>query len=238
MSCSAQIACASFAWMSEQRAKASLGALTAHGMAMCETRSGNIEGPLFPEELTIVANAVPSRVEEFRLGRAAARKALAQLGVQAGPIGVGQSRAPLWPAGIVGSISHTTGFCGSVVGSTSDYRAIGIDACVNERLFDGAIDRIASPDERVWVDASTSAELATDALVFSIKETVFKLWSPLTGVWLGFDEAEVTVDLASGSYLATIQAKDRVAGAKFPETVEGRFTYDGSIILNLSCLKV
>jgi 4'-phosphopantetheinyl transferase EntD len=224
--------------MTDELPQASLATLAVPGIAISETRSGAIEGELLVAELQFVANTVPRRVEEFRVGRVLARNALAQLGFESAPIAVNASRAPTWPKGVVGSITHCVGYCGAAVGSDRGFRAVGIDACPNEALFQGALGEIALPAEHAWVESSTSSELATDALVFAIKEVIFKLWSPLTGVWLGFEEAEVTVDLASSSYSATIHSQDRVAAAKFPETVEGRFTYDDSIILCQSYLKI
>ena len=63
---------------------------------------------LLPEERGAVAKAVPKRVAQFTAGRVCARRALAQLGnTEPVPILMGEDRAPQWPAGYVGSISHT-----------------------------------------------------------------------------------------------------------------------------------
>lgn len=223
--------------MSDELPRASLSSLLEPGMAMCETHTGEIEGELFQSESIIVAKAIPSRVEEFRQGRAAARNALEQLQIRPGPIGVADSRAPIWPAGAVGSISHCEGYCGSVVALASEYRAVGMDASPNLALFDGALDQIALPSERSWVEANSELDLAGDALLFGIKETIFKLWSPITDLWLGFEEAEVSVDLISQAFSAKILANDRAAAHSFPLIVEGRFTYDESLILCQSSLK-
>src|ERR1700679_1440183 len=54
-----------------------------------------------------VARAVRSRQAEFFFGRLAARSVLAALNAPPGEVSVGASREPVWPPGIVGSISHT-----------------------------------------------------------------------------------------------------------------------------------
>jgi len=41
-------------------------------------------------------------------------------------------------------------------------------------------------------------------LLFSGKEAVFKAWFPMTGRWLDFKDAEVTVDPFSGAFNAKI----------------------------------
>jgi hypothetical protein len=58
---------------------------------------------LFPDEETVVANAVEKRRREFATARACARAALAKLGVPPVPIVPGHRGAPRWPQGVVGS---------------------------------------------------------------------------------------------------------------------------------------
>ena len=77
------------------------------------------------------------RRREFVTARRCAREALASLGQAPGPIGVGPSREPQWPAGLVGSITHTRGFRAAAVAPQSVVASIGIDAEQNEPLPDG-----------------------------------------------------------------------------------------------------
>lgn len=72
---------------------------------------------LFPEEQAIIVNAVEARRREFGTVRRCAREALAGLGYPPVPLLPGQERAPQWPPGIVGSMTHCT-----------DYRAAIADA--------------------------------------------------------------------------------------------------------------
>jgi 4'-phosphopantetheinyl transferase EntD len=72
---------------------------------------------LFPEEQAVIVNAVEARRREFGTVRRCAREALASLGYPPAPLLPGQERAPQWPAGIVGSMTHCT-----------DYRAAVADA--------------------------------------------------------------------------------------------------------------
>jgi 4'-phosphopantetheinyl transferase EntD len=39
-----------------------------------------------------------------------------------------------------------------------------------------------------------------DRLLFSAKESTYKAWFPLTGAWLGFKHAEVTIDATAGTF--------------------------------------
>ncbi|WP_050527544.1 hypothetical protein [Pseudorhodobacter aquimaris] len=60
---------------------------------------------LWPGE--VLTRAAPARAMEFAAGRAAARVAMAGFGL-ASAIPMGVARAPVWPKGVSGSISHST----------------------------------------------------------------------------------------------------------------------------------
>ena len=63
---------------------------------------------LFPDEAAALSpQAIAKRRLHFRLGRAAARGAIEQLGVEPQPIPRAEDGRPLWPAGLVGAITHT-----------------------------------------------------------------------------------------------------------------------------------
>lgn len=83
--------------------------------------------PYSDAEAAVVARAIPKRQTEFFVGRACARRALAKIGITAGLIGRRDDRVPVWPAGTVGSISHTEEFCCAIVARASDMISLGID---------------------------------------------------------------------------------------------------------------
>ena len=87
---------------------------------------------MLPDERAFVAQAVQSRQTEFALGRALARNALKDIGhlhpTTPVAIPVGGDRAPNWPTGIIGSISHCQDICVAVVARrAASVRAIGVD---------------------------------------------------------------------------------------------------------------
>jgi 4'-phosphopantetheinyl transferase EntD len=149
--------------------------------------------PLFPVEEAAVATAVPGRRHEFATARRCAREALAELGFPEAPIPVGTARQPGWPAGVAGSITHCPGYRGAAVARCTDLAAIGVDAEPHEPLPDGVLDAVARPAETAWLAIARrdEARVAWDRLLFCAKEAVYKAWFPLTGRWLGFDEATV-----------------------------------------------
>lgn len=148
---------------------------------------------LYPEEEAVITRAVDKRRREFTTGRHCARQALTALGVSPGPLPRGERGAPVWPAGVVGSLTHCDGYRAAAVAHRSEVTSLGVDAEPHARLPDDVLGGVTLPAER---DALAGLErrhprLHWDRLLFSAKESVYKTWFPLTGAWLGFEEAEV-----------------------------------------------
>ena len=77
------------------------------------------DAELFPEERACLAKAVEKRRAEFGTARVCARRALAQLGFPPMPLVPNKDRSPVWPQGVVGSITHTRGYCAVIVAPVS-----------------------------------------------------------------------------------------------------------------------
>ncbi|WP_392676436.1 4'-phosphopantetheinyl transferase [Streptomyces sp. LN785] len=183
-----------------------LGEILPAAVATVELYEDPPESWLYPEEEAYVSRAVESRRREFTTGRHCARAALARLGVPATAILKGERGAPCWPDGVVGSITHCAGYRAAAVARTADLVTVGIDAEPNEPLPAGILDTVSLPEERGRLTGLADAlpEIAWDRLLFSAKESVYKAWFPLTGSWLGFEEADITVDPATDSFRARL----------------------------------
>jgi 4'-phosphopantetheinyl transferase EntD len=214
------------------------------GPAVAAELFGDEAIDLFPEELAAIARAVDKRRREFTSVRACARRALAELGRPPAPLVPGERGAPQWPAGITGSMTHCDGYRGCVLARTADLASIGLDAEPNLALPDGVADVIALPAEREHVAALAIARpgVCWDRLLFCAKESVYKAWYPLTGRWLGFEEATITFSAAgdgsstspagtapfgSGTFAARILVPAPIAG------FTGRWLCSGRHILTL-----
>ena len=152
--------------------------------------------PVFPGEEDLVANAVEGRRREFVTARRCAREALAKLGHAPAPIRSGPKREPQWPAGLVGSITHTAGFRAAAVASKSVIASVGIDTEQNDPLPEGVEELITVPGEPEMLVALARAFPMTQwgRLLFSAKESIYKAWYPLSGRSLGFEEARLMID--------------------------------------------
>ncbi|MFI7615808.1 4'-phosphopantetheinyl transferase [Nonomuraea terrae] len=169
---------------------------------------------LFPEEEALVSGAVARRRSEFATVRACARAALRRLGVPPVPILRGARGAPVWPPGVVGSMSHCDGYRVCAVARAADLWTIGVDAEPHEPLPPGVLDAVSDPAERAWIDrlAAGEPEVCWDRLLFSAKESVYKAWFPLTGRWLDFSDACLTVDPRRRTFTAVLAPGGVVTG--------------------------
>ncbi|WP_089156535.1 4'-phosphopantetheinyl transferase family protein [Micromonospora sp. NBS 11-29] len=195
-------------------------------------------GELLPAERAgLGERAVPSRRRDFTAGRMCARRALAALDLPATPVPVGTDRAPVWPAGVVGAITHTEGYCAAVAAHAADVRAVGIDAERHRALSPGVRRKVCRPEEEADL-ARLPAGTPWPTVVFSVKETIYKVWHPLVGTWLGFPDARVTLDPDAGTFEAWI-APARLAAAPVtdpPASVTGRFAVDDELVRTAAVL--
>lgn len=138
-----------------------------------------------------LARARPARQAQYLAGRAAAAAAVGCLTGRAVAPGMNPDRSPAWPAGTIGSISHTRTHAIALAGDARRYNAIGVDL---ETLPEPAsapdlIRVILTPAERQRWAGEPEALLA--GLVFSCKESLFKALYPLVGERFYFDAAEL-----------------------------------------------
>ncbi|MGN7186948.1 4'-phosphopantetheinyl transferase family protein [Microbacterium enclense] len=157
-------------------------------------RTRDIEGFLSADEAHIVRNAVETRRREFTTARMCAREALEALGFPPAEILQDERRAPIWPEGVVGSITHCSGFRAAAVARSTVIRSLGIDAEPQSPLPDGLAELVLTSEEQTAL-RSTREVLPNEIerLIFVIKESIYKAWYPLTRAWLGFQDVTVTV---------------------------------------------
>ena len=161
--------------------------------------------PLEEEALGIVASE--KRKMDFRLGRAAAHKALSRIGIsEDAPILRGEHREPLWPDGVVGSIAHASSFGIAAVARKSTVSALGVDIQkIEERYTDHLIARFADPDEFEWVRSNPAKQTERAVRLFSAKESVFKALYPIGRVWFAFDVAHLSPCEAEDRFHASVR---------------------------------
>lgn len=148
-----------------------------------------------PEERALVATAHPKRQREFATARKLAREALLRLGEPApGPLLNDPERAPIWPAGIRGSVTH----CDTralVAVCRAERGSVGIDVEHRAGLKPELWPSVFLASEIEALEALPESDRARHALVlFSAKEALYKAQFPLSRTYMGFRALEVRAE--------------------------------------------
>ncbi|WP_049576453.1 4'-phosphopantetheinyl transferase family protein, partial [Nonomuraea sp. SBT364] len=159
---------------------------------------------LFPEEAELVRRVAVKRRAEFTTARDCAHRAMRRLGLDPVPILSGSYGEPLWPPGVIGSITHCAGYRAAAV--SAEPGAVGIDAEPDAPLPPGVLEVVSVPGEREMLRglADRYPRTSWDRLLFSAKEAVYKAWFPLAARWLDFQDAVVSVDPVRGTFRAEL----------------------------------
>jgi 4'-phosphopantetheinyl transferase EntD len=204
---------------------------------------------LLPAEAALLGRAVPKRMQEFAAGRICARRALAEFGIKDFAIERAADRQPLWPTSMVGSITHTIGFCAAVVAARATTAAIGFDSELVGGELVGGLPRggvqphlwpsICVAAEIDWLEALPEPQrIPAATLIFSAKEAFYKCQYPLTFEQLGFHDARVELNdwgASPGSF--TIAATRPIAFAAWASRpMTGRYLFHGDYVTSGLCV--
>ena len=209
------------------------------GAVACEESDepGDVE-TLFPEEAALVARAVDKRRREFAAVRGCARRALVHLGHPPVPLLTGDRGAPRWPSGVVGSLTHCSGYAAAAVAPAQAVLGLGIDAEPHAPLPHGVLEAVTSPAERAAVTDLLAArpDVRWDSLLFSAKESVYKCWFPLARRWLGFGDVALDVDPAGGTFAARLLVPGPTVAGRELTRFDGRWAVSSGLVLTAIAL--
>jgi len=140
-------------------------------------------------EAQFIAHCADKRIRDFAAGRACAHRALRELGILDFSLLAGERREPIWPAAIIGSITHTYGYAAAVVARQSDLGSVGLDCEVIDSVDEELWSRICTPGEIERLAQLPPAERGRQAaLIFAAKEAFYKCQFPITRAWVGFED--------------------------------------------------
>lgn len=155
-----------------------------------------VEGELLVEERGLLVDATRARQREIVAGRVLAHGLMARAGFAIEPVLRQATGAPMWPAGVCGSIAHSHDTAAVVLAPVSAVLSLGIDI-EDGRDLGAATTDIADRDE---LDAVMQQGFAADPaaaarFAFCAKEALFKCQSAVTGdADLGFSEVRIQCD--------------------------------------------
>ena len=211
-----------------------LTALFPPGVVAAELRVDADPSSLPAEEMRHVEQALPKRQREFAAGRLCARRAAAELGIIDLALPMNRDRRPCWPTALVGSITHTAGYCGAVIAERSRFRSIGVDAEVVGHVTEDVWPQLFTPSEVAWLRARPRREQPRcAAAVFSAKEAFYKCQYDVTSRWFEFDEValELCFDRPdAGSFDVWLRTRVESLEDALPRAA-GRFRFHDGLVL-------
>ena len=145
------------------------------------------EHALMPEEAKAWSQSVTAVRRASGAARIVARELLTQIGLSNCPLPKASSGAPIWPNGVVGSLSHNPRIAVAAIGLHRDYAALGVDIELAEPLPPNVLDLIATSQER----AAIGDDPLLGRLLFAAKEAVYKAVYPLDQTFLEHHDVQV-----------------------------------------------
>ncbi|NBB96598.1 MAG: 4'-phosphopantetheinyl transferase superfamily protein [Alphaproteobacteria bacterium] len=185
---------------------------------------------LIGDEVLAVEQVSPARAREFGAGRSAAREAMGLLGQPPRPVLQGEDRAPIWPKGLTGSITHTARDCIAVVSDSPEITALGLDMEVASPLESALWPEICTMPEMHWLASLGPSQRGHFAkLLFSAKEAVYKAQYQVSRQMLEFHDLCLSMDLTNHRFEAHL--KTEVAGLRTGAVLAGRFVILGAAFI-------
>ena len=137
--------------------------------------------------------AVPKRQAEYLAGRYCAKRALSLLGSNQTVVQSGHRRQPIWPTGVVGSISHSNEAAIACVSRCPNIIGLGID--LEENIKTETMEKIESSilteRDRRWLSETNLAKEQLFTIIFSLKESFFKAVFSQVKKYFDFDAVSI-----------------------------------------------
>jgi 4'-phosphopantetheinyl transferase EntD len=141
---------------------------------------------LLPEEMADVSGWADRRQREFSSGRLYARRAMARLGGALQPVRRSDDRAPVWPRGMTGSVTHCDDIAAVIVVRAGVLRTVGVDIECRGRIYPDLYRGLFTAEEQRLVRGGLSS-----TLLFAAKEAIYKALHPAAGIFIDFPEMEI-----------------------------------------------
>ncbi|MCF6441535.1 4'-phosphopantetheinyl transferase superfamily protein [Pseudoalteromonas luteoviolacea] len=167
---------------------------TYHCLAFSPERYQDADFAHFNQPLpSKLGRAVAKRKAEYLAGRVCATSAIQQLGRPHYVVESAESRAPIWPEGINGSITHSKGIAMAIATDKVDVLGLGIDIehMMSDKQESELRGQILRDDEAIAFTALGQDHQKPLTLVFSAKESIYKALYNVVQTFFGFDAAKL-----------------------------------------------
>jgi 4'-phosphopantetheinyl transferase EntD len=206
------------------------------GFGLALGRIGDHRASIFPDEEALVRFAVAQRRREFRAGRLLARQALALVGSPASQILAHDEGDPIWPAGFVGSISHTGDWAGAVAAPACTAAGVGLDLEADRPLDADLRGFVCRSDETRSEPLLAARGIDQAMLRFVAKEACFKAVFPIVRRYIDFLDARVTFDVERDAF--RIEVDNWPDAAPIARDLIGRFAHADGLLAAVAHLPV
>ncbi|MBZ6457304.1 4'-phosphopantetheinyl transferase superfamily protein [Pseudomonas fluorescens group sp.] len=182
-----------------------------------------------------IQRSVAKRQAEFLAGRLCARAALQQLDHLNYIPAIGEDRAPVWPAHICGSITHSTGHAAAIVAHKAQWRGLGMDLenVLSLERAERLAGEILTADELHRMGSLPREQHALlVTLTFSAKESLFKALYPIVQQRFYFEHAEV-VDWSAAGHVRLRLLTDLSAEWSHGKELSAQFALHEAQLLSL-----
>ena len=151
-------------------------------------------GALAPQEAATLQRANPKRRAEYATARMLAKHLLAGFGIEDFPLLSGAKREPLWPPGVVGSVTHTDTHAAVAVARNAHIRALGIDLETCARVTPKLLPKLLTPSE---IERYSDVD---PTLIFSAKEACYKFLYPSVRAYVDYLDVEVHLSSETSTF--------------------------------------
>lgn len=200
-----------------------------NAIGLCAADPAMWSAPVFAAEEKIIQAATVKRQAEFRAGRHCAHRLLNQLGYRDFALLKQADRQPLWPSDVVGSISHTQGFCMVACASAHRIKLLGLDVENNLALDDDVLAATHHAAEKWYLDQHPALPAR---LIFSIKESIFKCLYPQVKTYFDFLDVEIVLNPEQGMFHYRVHADANITLPDYAELC-GYFVFDAQHLISV-----
>lgn len=180
-------------------------------------------------------SAVPKRQAEFLAGRYCALRACRTLGHTMSDIPIHSDRSPIWPEGLIGSITHADNIAAGIVAKQVHYRGLGLDIehLVSTETLPALRNQVASRQEVDCLKDFYNEQTAY-TLLFSAKEAIYKAIHRSVNRFVDFKEV-VCFNLEANTLNFQLNAALRLELAPLTK-LQVRFAITGGSLTTLCVL--
>ncbi|MDO8775873.1 MAG: 4'-phosphopantetheinyl transferase superfamily protein [Burkholderiaceae bacterium] len=184
-----------------------------------------------------IKQAVAKRKSEYLAARIASRDLMRLFGIDDAQITLKENRAPLWPSGIVGSITHTDNVTVIAAGRERDINGVGIDCekIVEHEIVDKLSEHVLTENEIVLMRRMGICPRDFFTLAFSAKESLYKAVNGYYGISPEFKDAQLErLDIASGQFVVKLEVA-RHNGRGIYKQFNGQALFFDKYVMTLIC---